>query len=274
MSTLLDFTGKHVVVTGAASGIGSAVVSELAAHNAVVHALDVASLRHVEGVGRFQCDLADASSIDATVEQLPDSIDVVMNCAGVPNGGRFSPETVMRINWLGLRHLTEQLLPRIPSDGAVVHVASTAGRNWEANVEHHHQLMAAADFDEGQSWIKANPDVYGDGYAFSKEAVQYYTLWRSVQLLPTGVRMNSVNPGVTDTTIVNDFRQGLGDDIIDHAAAVAGRMARPEEMAPAMLFLADHASSSYLNGINLNIDRGTGAARATDQSDPTLIWGR
>ncbi len=70
-----------------------------------------------------------------------------------------------------------------------------------------------------------------------------------------------------------DFRRGLGDQIIDHAAAVAGRIAQPSEMAPAMLFLADPACSSYLNGVNLNIDRGTGAARATDQSDPELIWG-
>ena len=65
----------------------------------------------------------------------------------------------------------------------------------------------------------------------------------------------------------------MGDELIDHAAAIAGRFAEPAEMAPAMLFLADNASSSYLNGINLNIDRGTSAARLTDQADPVAIWG-
>ena len=50
-------------------------------------------------------------------------------------------------------------------------------------------------------------------------------------------------------------------------------MADPTEMAPAILFLADPVSSSYVNGVNLNIDRGTGAARLTGQSDPALIWG-
>jgi NAD(P)-dependent dehydrogenase (short-subunit alcohol dehydrogenase family) len=49
-------------------------------------------------------------------------------------------------------------------------------------------------------------------------------------------------------------------------------MADPAEMAPAMLFLGDHAAASYLNGVNLNVDRGTGAARATDQFDPARIW--
>jgi NAD(P)-dependent dehydrogenase (short-subunit alcohol dehydrogenase family) len=115
-------------------------------------------------------------------------------------------------------------------------------------------------------------DVVGDGYVLSKEAVQYYTMWRAVQLLPRGIRMNSVCPGITDTAILANFRKGMGEDVIDHAAAVAGRIARPSEMAPAMLFLADNESTSYLNGVNLNIDRGTGAARATDQSDPSRIW--
>ena len=271
MGKLLDFNGKRVVITGAASGIGAATTARLIKHGAEVHALDVAPVDH--DVEVHLCDLNDPRSIDAVIEKLPSTIDVVMNCAGVPNGGRFTPEEVMRINWLGLRHLTEGLLPRVPSGGAVVHIASTAGRQWSLRAEQHHQLMAAADFEAGLNWLQDCSHDWGDGYAFSKEAVQFYTLWRSVQLLPRGIRMNSVCPGVTDTSLVADFRRGLGDDIIDQAKAVAGRMARPDEMAPAMLFLADEASSSYLNGVNLNIDRGTSAARASGQFDPEAIWG-
>lgn len=271
MGHLLDFSGRTVVITGAASGIGAATASLLADRGAEVHVLDLAP---PAGDASFHhCDLGRAESIDAVLDRLPSTIHALMNCAGVPNGGRFSPEQVVRVNWLGLRHLTEALLPRLTAEGAVVHIASTAGRDWAQRVEHHRALMAASTFEQGLDWVRAHPDVYGDGYAFSKEAVQYYTLWRSVQLLPTGVRMNSVCPGVTDTAIVDDFRRGLGDAIIDHAAAVAGRMAQPAEMAPAMLFLADPACSGYLNGVNLAIDRGTGAARATGQSDPNLIWG-
>ncbi len=196
-----------------------------------------------------------------------------MNCAGVPNGGRFDAEQVMRINWFGLRHLTESMLPRLPRGSSVVHVASTAGRAWPDRFELHHELMAAADFDDGLAWFAANERSCGDGYVVSKEAVQYYTLWRSVQLLPLGIRMNSVCPGITDTGLIADFRRGMGDELIDHAAAVAGRFAHPGEMAPAMLFLADEASASYVNGVNLNIDRGTAAARLTNQSDPATIWG-
>ena len=267
---LLDFSDKTVVITGAASGMGAETARLLQQQGAVVIALDV-----VEIAGSMQfvaCDLGDPTAIDAAVAQLPERIDVLMNCAGVPNGGRFSPDEVMRINWLGLRHLTEAALPRMPEGGSVVHIASTAGRAWTDRIEAHQQLMHAASWADGLAWIDANEELIGDGYAVSKEAVQYYTMWRAVQLLSRGIRMNSICPGITDTGIISDFRKGMGDDIIDHAERVAGRMAQPAEMAPAMLFLADDASSSYINGVNLNIDRGTGAARLTSQSDPALIW--
>lgn len=279
MAELLDYTGKCVVVTGAASGMGAATCKLLLSRGAEVHALDITPIEWPapsdtsDKAASYECDLGDRESIDAAVSQLPAKVDSLLNCAGVPNGGRFSPHQVMAVNWLGLRHLTESVLPRIGAGGAIVHIASTAGRDWAQRVELHRQLMAATSFEAGATLLEGHLDVVGDGYSFSKETVQYYTMWRAVQLLPTGVRMNSVCPGVTDTTIVADFRRGLGDEVIDHAAAVAGRMAEPSEMAPAMLFLADHASSSYVNGVNLVIDRGTGAARQTDQSDPELIWG-
>ncbi|MEM9132780.1 MAG: coniferyl-alcohol dehydrogenase [Actinomycetota bacterium] len=275
MTRLLDFTDKTIVITGAASGIGAATAELAARHGAEVHTIDVVPVEVASGRAGtdHRCDLGRRAAIDAVIDALPDRIDTLMNCAGVPNGGRFTPETVMRVNWLGLRHLTEAVLPRVPDGGAVVHVASTAGRHWADRVTHHRELMAATTFGEGDAWLAANADVYGDGYSFSKEAVQFYTMWRAVQLLPRGVRMNSLCPGVTATPISDDFRRGLGDDVIDHATAVAGRMADPAEMAPTMLFLADHASTSYLNGVNVHVDRGTAAARATDQSDPSLIWG-
>jgi NAD(P)-dependent dehydrogenase (short-subunit alcohol dehydrogenase family) len=283
---MLDFSGRNVVLTGASAGMGAAARRLFLRAGATVHAVDIAEPAPptpsdaADGNGDrpppvhlHRCDLGRRESIDGLVAELPDRVDALVNCAGIPNGGRFSGEEVMRVNWLGLRHLTESLLDRLEGGGAVVNVASTAGRDWAARRLHHEALMAAATFEEGLAWVEANPDVYGDGYAFSKEAVQFYTLWRSVQLLPRNIRMNSICPGITDTSIFDDFRRGVGDDVLDHARAVAGRIASPEEMAPAMLFLADEASSSYVNGVNLNIDRGTGAARITDQSDPERIWG-
>jgi NAD(P)-dependent dehydrogenase (short-subunit alcohol dehydrogenase family) len=259
-SDWLDLSDQVVVVTGAASGIGAAVTDLLLASNAIVHTLDIAPV-DAAVTQRVQCDLGQQNSIDVAVELLPSSIDMVLNCAGVPNGGRFSAAQVMAINWLGLRHLTEQLLDRIPAGGSITHVASTAGRAWADSIDQLTELMAAANFTDGAAWVDRNATIVGDGYAFSKQAVQYYTLWRSLEVLPQrGVRMNSVCPGVTNTQLVDDFRRGVGDDVIDRAVQVAGRFAEPREMAPALLFLADQRTASYVNGVNLNVDRGTGAA--------------
>lgn len=278
---LLDFSNRVVVITGTATGIGAATLNLLIEFGASAHALDVAygdDSEPVNGaitgsVTRHHCDVSQKESIDAVARGLPERIDVVMNCAGIPNGGRFDTDQVMAVNWFGLRHLTEMLIPRMPPGSAVVHVASTAGRGWASRLDVHRELMAADGFDGGVAWMVDNRNRCGDGYVVSKEAVQYYTLWRSVQLLPRRIRMNSVCPGITATGLVDDFRRGMGDDLINHAAALAGRFAQPSEMAPAMLFLADEASSSYLNGVNLNVDRGTGAARLTGQTNPEVIWG-
>ena len=257
MTDLLNFADKIVVITGAAAGMGAAAATLFADAGAEVHALDV---QPGTTANSYTCDIGVEASIDATVAQLPARVDVLVNCAGIPNGGRFSTEQVMAVNWLGLRHLTEQLLPRIPEHGAVVNVASTAGRGWPNHADSLKDLLTVDTWDEGAQWVRDNADLVGDGYSFSKEAVQLYTLHRSLGTIDAGVRMNSICPGVTNTAIADDFRAGVGNEIIDRAIEVAGRMAEPAEMAPTMLFLADSAASGYINGVNLNVDRGTGAA--------------
>lgn len=258
-----SYADKNIVVTGAATGIGGALTAELVDQGARVYALDIAPVA-AEVTMAVQCDLGDKASIGTALELLPLEVDVLFNCAGVPNGGRFSAAEVMAINWLGLRHLTESLIGRMRVDSAVVHVASTAGRGWRAHERELRELMDAPDFEAGAAWADAHADVVGDGYSFSKEAVQWYTLWRSLQVLADrGVRMNSICPGVTDTQLAQDFRRGVGDGVIDRAIEVAGRLAEPREMVGAMLFLGDHSQASYVNGVNLNVDRGTGAAHAT-----------
>ncbi len=271
MDALLDYSNKTVVLTGAASGMGRATALALVERGATVVGLDVIPIG-IGGVAEIFCDLGDEASIDRASAQLPTPIDVLMNCAGVPNGGQFDGPTVVAINFLGLRHLTERVLARMSPGSSVVHIASTAGRAWEERRAAHRSLMGVSSFAGGAAFVAANPDLVGDGYVFSKEAVQFYTHWRAVQLLHRGIRMNSVCPGITDTGIIGDFRRGMGDAVIDQAQAIAGRIAQPEEMAPAMLFLGSQAASSYLTGVNLNVDSGTGAARLSEQTDPTKIW--
>jgi NAD(P)-dependent dehydrogenase (short-subunit alcohol dehydrogenase family) len=257
---LLRFDGKTIALTGAASGIGAATLQLFNATGADVHAIDLAPLpggRHTS----HRADLGDPGSVAALIEQLPTSVDVLVNCAGLPNGGRFTTEQIVAVNWFGLRMLTEGVLPNMPEGSSVVHVASTAARNWRQHQPELAELLTIESFDETMAWVAGHADVVGDGYGFSKEAVVYYMLQRSATSVERGVRMNSVSPGVTDTPIAADFVAGVGAEAIDKAIANAGRIAQPEEMAPALLFLADELSSSFINGIDITLDRGVKAAR-------------
>jgi NAD(P)-dependent dehydrogenase (short-subunit alcohol dehydrogenase family) len=264
--TLFRYDGRQVVITGAATGMGYETVRLLLDAGATVTALDVAEV-HLPDVTYIRTDLGDPASIDAAIAQLPGTVDVLMNCAGIPGGTRFSPLQVMQVNFLGLRHLTEALLPRIPNGGSVVHIASIAGGQWFAHVPQISELLATTGFEDGSKWVEANGEVVGDGYSFSKEVVQFYTMYRSVAAIKDGVRINSICPGVTDTKIMPDFRQAMGDKAIDMTADVGiGRLATPDEMAPAMLFLGS-TEATYVNGVNLVIDGGFSAAAATGQVD-------
>lgn len=262
MHELLKFAHKTVVLTGAASGIGKATLELLALTEAEVHAVDLARMGP-SSAQTYQADLGKPAEVDDLVGALPDRIDCLLNCAGLPNGGRFSPAQIMAVNWFGLRMLTESVLQSMPSGGSVVHVASTAGRAWPDHKSELGQLLSLQDFAETLDWIAANSELVGDGYALSKEAVVFYTLNRSTETIKQDIRMNSVSPGVTETPIADDFRAGVGDEVIDRAIEVSGRIAQPEEMAPALLFLADERSASYINGVNLTVDRGVNAARTT-----------
>lgn len=272
MTNLLNFSDRTVVITGAATGIGHETTRLLLDAGARVCALDVAEVS-LPVASSHRCDLADPEAVTATVDELPGAVDVLVNCAGIPNGAHWSAADIMRVNFLGLRHLSEALLPRMAPGSAVTNVASIAGNGWKTHVAELAELMGT-DFAGGEQWCDTHAEVLGDGYFVSKEAVQYYTLWRSVQTVKSGVRMNSVCPGVTDTKIMADFRAGIGDAAIDMTAGSGmGRLAQPDEMAPGILFLSHPTAASYVNGTNLIIDGGFTAASETGQVDFAKYFG-
>lgn len=178
MHNLLRFDGKTIALTGAASGIGAATLDLLNSTGAAVHAIDLAP----ETPGphtSHRADLGDPVSVAELLEQLPTQIDALVNCAGLPNGGRLTPEQIVAVNWFGLRLLTEGVLPKMPEGSAVVHVASTAARNWRLRQPELAELLSIESFSETMAWLASHDEVVGDGYALSKEAVCYYTLFRS-----------------------------------------------------------------------------------------------
>ena len=244
--------GRHapVVVTGAASGIGAATVARLVAAGRDVVGLDRQPARHCPTV---LCDLSRPETIDAAVGELPPELGGLANVAGVP--GTFPAELVLRVNVLGLRHLTSALLPRLVPGSAVVNVASVAAVRDPAPRALVAELLATASFDEGLAWCLDHPRDAPSAYRFSKQVLVEWTLQASVAARRRGVRVVSVSPGVVDTPILPDFRASMGDAAIDTATAEAGRLAEPDDIAPVIAFLLSPAAA-WVNGVDLRIDGG------------------
>lgn len=263
MSVDLDLKGCRFVVTGAASGIGRATTAKLARSGAEVIALDRDP--PTDSVSEFvRVDLADPDSITAAASKLPGDLAGLLNIAGVP--GTVAPEILARVNYLGLRMLTEQTLSKIRNGGTVVNVASTAGENWRDNVGAHLELAATGSFAEGLDWITRRSWPRERAYAWFKEALIVWAMAKSTAIRAEhGVRINCVSPGPVDTPILEQFRISLGEERVSDALRRGGGAARPDDIAEPIVFLAS-AASRWIVGSNLVVDGGVSASRLEDVS--------
>jgi len=253
MRDILGFEGKRVVVTGAFSGMGEAAARLLVDLGAEVHALDIKEV--AAPVKQFiQTDLSKPESIDAALEKIPGELYALFNCAGLP-GPPFSNLDTVLVNFVGLRHLTESLLPRIADAGSVVSITSVAGMGYKKNMENVGGLLATPDFASAKAWCEANPDAT-NGYLFSKQCIIAYTMARAGELAKRAVRINCVSPAPTDTPMMKSFHAQISKEFMDeHFQAPVGRNATPEEMAEPVVFLGSHAAR-FISGVNLFVDHG------------------
>ena len=270
----ISYAGKRIVLTGGFSGIGAALIEvlrELGADHIVVLDLKEPSAT----VERFiTTDMGNPVSIDSaatTIGATGEGIDVLFNNAGI--AATRPAEQVMRVNILGLKRLTERLLPGMRAGGAVVNTASTAGNQWPANLDVIRSLLAVQGWDEGMAWIHDHLPTVADGYFFSKQCVQVYTMMLSRPAIRQGIRVNSICPSPVDTPLLPEFRATMTDKIIDWAIAEgAGRVATPRDQAKALAFLGSDLAS-YVNGVNLLVDGGFTAAMTTGQVDMSALAG-
>jgi NAD(P)-dependent dehydrogenase (short-subunit alcohol dehydrogenase family) len=264
-----SYEGRRAVVTGAASGVGAAlldVLAEVGVEHVVALDLNKASGPHDVFV---EVNLADELAVRDVVAGIEGPVHALFNNAGVADTS--PPETVLRVNYLALRTLSEGLLERMPEGGAIVNTSSLAGLPWRKRAE---PINALLDIDVTKSWadalawLDANKDTYRDSpYNFSKEVVALYTMRSSRPTSRRGVRTNSVCPGPIDTPLLPDFRQSTSDKIIDwNIREMNGRAVQPREVASTLAFLGSVGAGS-VNGVNLEIDGGFGAALATQQVD-------
>jgi NAD(P)-dependent dehydrogenase (short-subunit alcohol dehydrogenase family) len=267
----LGYDGTRVVVTGAASGMGEATARILGDLGAEVHIVDVAKPT-VHHHTFHETDLRDPAAIDATVRALGNAgpIDKLFNCAGVPH--TFGPLDCMRINYIGLRYLTEQLLPRIKDGGAIATIASDAGMAYATNMPTILELLAIEDPYVATSWCQSHPDELREGYSFSKEMLIVWTMQTSIPLATTRkIRTNAIGPCPTNTAFMVPTVADVGQAFFDRfPMPLFERMATPEEQAwPLVLLNSD--LNAVVTGTILYTDQGFAGGMMTGQIDPANL---
>jgi NAD(P)-dependent dehydrogenase (short-subunit alcohol dehydrogenase family) len=266
MPNPFSYAGKRVVVTGAATGVGAALIEVLAELD--VEHVTVLDVKPPSGPhDRYvEINLADEAAVDAAVKNISGPVHALFNNAGVADTS--PPRTVIGVNYLALRRLSEELLDRIPDGGAIVNTASTAGGQWATHLEQINTVLDLPGWNEVLDWSDAHlGELDVQPYFFSKELVQVWTLRSSRPTIRQGVRTNSVCPSPIDTPLLKDFRETMSDKLIDwNISETNGRTVSAREVATVLAFLGSDAAA-YVNGVNLLVDAGFTAAMTTGQVD-------
>ncbi|MGU3668267.1 SDR family oxidoreductase [Methylobacterium sp. A49B] len=239
---MADLSGKTVLITAAAQGIGRASALAFARAGAQVHATDInaAALGELraDGVRTAILDVRDAGAVAALVEGVG-PVDVLFNCAGVVHGGTIleMPDAdldfALDLNVKAMIRTIRAVLPGMIErrDGAIINMASVA------------------------SSVKGVPNRFA--YGLTKAAVIGLTKAVAADYVADNVRCNAICPGTVESPSLQERIRAQGDYEQTRAAFIArqpiGRLGTPEEIADLAVYLA---GATYTTGQAVAIDGG------------------
>ncbi|MFC3228653.1 coniferyl-alcohol dehydrogenase [Marinibaculum pumilum] len=243
--------GRTYIVTGAASGIGAETCRQLRAAGARVIGVDRHDTDNADEL--FLSDLSDPAAIDDLATRLPEGADGLANIAGLPPTA--APDLLLKVNLIGLRRLTERLVPKLADGASIVNLASLAGFGWADALDQVRGALAL-DFDGDIAGFCADNRLAegGRSYFLSKEALIVWTMQNRWTWRERGIRMNAISPGPVDTPILPDFIETLGARA-EEDMRVMDRPGRPVDIAPVVGFLLS-TGSGWLRGANIAADGG------------------
>ena len=269
VADLLSYAGKRVIVSGCFSGMGEATARTLVEIGAEVHGVDYKQTA-LKLASFTNIDLRDPASIEAAVGKIGGHVDALFNCAGLPQ--TFPPLDVMKVNFIGTRHVTETVLKLMKPGSAIASISSTAGLGWSRRVPLIMELLATQGYDAAFKWCEAHPGDVAEGYSFSKEVIIVWTMMISSKLIKQGIRINCTLPGPTETPMMKDFEAATDISIIDAATQPINRRSKPIEQAYPLIYLNSDISS-YVNGVVLPVDGGFMGGVTTGQVDLGAMMG-
>ena len=244
----MHLTGKTAIVTGGSRGIGRAIslcLAEEGANVAVIYAGNTAAAEETQKAiaekgGQaiaIQCDVANEDAVTAMMKQVKEqfgSIDILVNNAGITRDGLLMRmktsdwQAVLDTNLTGTFFCTKAVTKIMMKQrsGAIVNLTSVVGLTGNA----------------GQA-----------NYAAAKSGIIGFTKSVAKELASRGIRVNAVAPGCIDTDMTAVLSDAVKDEMLK--TIPLGRVAQPEEVAKAVLFLVSDCAS-YITGQVLNVDGG------------------
>lgn len=248
-----DFSGKRVLVTGGASGIGNAIARLFLARGAAVMVFDnnaeklfdfaaEVQIQYKHMFGYHVVDLAEKNSVRALFEYIGRehgegvSFDVLINNAGIEISHSFEKpddaawDAVMATNVNGAHYVSEIVAHKMVEEkkcGSIIFITSV------------HTAVAFANCE---------------AYDASKGALLSYMRTLGLELAPYGIRVNAVAPGMIWPTNIGG---GSSEERIKKLAkrVPLQREGTPEEVAKVVAFLASDAAS-YITGAEIRVDGG------------------
>jgi 2-keto-3-deoxy-L-fuconate dehydrogenase len=242
--------GKTAFITAAGQGIGRASAIAMAREGAKVIATDVnakllAALDGTPGITTQVLDVLDDAAVERAIAALP-PLDVMFNCAGyvhhgsildcTPKDWDFSFNLNARAMYVAIRAAVPKMLEKHAATGSwasIINMASIAGS------------------------IKGLPNRFV--YGASKAAVVGLTKAVAADFVQKGIRCNAIAPGTVDTPSLAERINAYPDPVEARRMFVArqpmGRLAKAEEIAPVVVFLASD-ESAFATGNVYSVDGG------------------